>query len=141
MQNIVKSITNRIPYTRAIDSENIGVDGTVFVKSVEDDLRYGLKNNLFANKGITEEDIIFDEATQLSYKLRPYASVLPGEESEDPKTIQIYDEETKKKRTMEESSSIIEVLGKAIRIRRIYVRKEKKPELMEYLKAKYPNLR
>ncbi|PBO85845.1 MAG: hypothetical protein COA77_01395 [Thaumarchaeota archaeon] len=141
MENIKKSILNRIPYTRALDSENIVPEGSMFVKSVEDDLKYGLDNHAFDEIGITNEDILFDEATQLSYKLRPFASLLAEEEPDDPKTIQIYDDETKKTKTMEDSSNIIVTLGNAIKIRRIYVRKEKKDDLMKYLKEKYPILR
>jgi len=151
LENVVNSLKLRDPFTRVIDSEiislkiaksGLGKDGSIFVKTIEDDLKYGLiKTDQLEKMGIEKEDIIFDEATQLSYQLRPYASIIPGEKKpEDPHTIFIYDEENKEKITMEEKSNLIQVLGEAVKIRRIYVLREKKETLMAYLKGKYPTL-
>ena len=151
MQNMVKSINLRDPYPVALDSEIIGLkmlkkkegqDGSIYVKSIGEALQYELDSADHVKKmGIEKEDLIFDEAKKLSYKLRPYATLIPGKQQEDPHTIYIYDDKADSKEPIETRSKLIQILGEPIKIRRIYVRREKKKPLMEYLQEKHPDLK
>ncbi|MCH7561709.1 MAG: HD domain-containing protein [Thaumarchaeota archaeon] len=150
MENIVKSIKLRDPYKVVLDSEKIGLkmlqknegqDGSSYCKGIEENLQYELEqtDNL-KNLGIEKEDIIFDEAKKLSYKLRPYAFPLAGQSQEDPHTIFIYDDETKSKEPIEFRSKLIKILGESIQIRRTYVKRDKHQVLLDHLKNKHPDL-
>ena len=151
MKNIVNSIKFRDPYTIALDSERIelklrknkkGRDGNSYLIPIEESLQYEMEKTENLKKlGIEKEDIIFDESKKLSYKLRPYASPILGEKEEDPRTIFVYDENSKSKDAIENRSKILEILGELVKIRRTYVRREKKENLMKYLEEKHPDLK
>ncbi len=147
MKNISEAIRLRVPYKLALDSERIELklkkkkseqDGSSYLRSVEESLLYDLeKTENLKKKGIDKEDVFFDEAKQLSYKLRPYS---PEKESANPQTIHIYDEDSGPE-AFEIRSKLIEILGEPVKIRRTYVREEKKDVLMEYLIDKHPLLK
>ncbi len=147
MENISKSIKLRIPYTVALDSDQIELklrknstaqDGSSYLKSIEESLEYEMEHtDNLKKKGIEKEDIFFDEAKKLSYKLRPYYLT---KDADNPQTIYIYDEDSGKE-AFELRSKLIKILGEPVKIRRTYVRKEKKDDLMEYLIGKHPAIK
>ena len=149
MKNIVNAIMLRVPYPIILDSEIQDLkmqkkgekeDGNSYLKGVEESLKHDLeKTDNLTKIGINKEDIIFDEAKKLSYKLRPYPTPsLPKEE--DPRTIYIYDDETGSKEPMEIRSKLIPILGETIKIRRTYVLKSKKDVLWKYLSERHKGL-
>jgi len=80
-------------------------------------------------------------AKKLSYKLRPYLEFSLPQKEEDPHTIYIYDDNTKSKDPIENRSKLIQVLGEPVKIRRTYVKRDKKDILIEYLQNKHPDLK
>lgn len=107
---------------------------------LEENLKHELDNTDNLTKlGIEKEDILFDEAKKLSYKLRPYFA--SKDITEDPHTIFIYDDKADSRETIETRSKLIQILGEPIKIRRTYVRREKKEILMKYLHEKHPDLK
>ena len=150
MKNIVESIRVRDPYTRVLDSELVelklrknktGQDGSSYLIPIEESIQYEMENTENLKKiGIEKEDIIFDQAKKLSYKLRPYLEFKLPQKEEDPHTIYIYDDNTKSKDSIENRSKLIQVLGEPVKIRRTYVKRDKKDVLMEYLRKKHPDL-
>jgi len=151
MKNIVESIRVRDPYTRVLDSELVelklrknktGQDGSSYLIPIEESLQYEIENTENLKKiGIEKEDIIFDQAKKLSYKLRPYLEFSLPQKEEDPHTIYIYDDNTKSKDPIENRSKLIQVLGEPVKIRRTYVKRDKKDILIEYLQNKHPDLK
>jgi len=152
MKNIIQSIKLRDPYSVALDSEIIALkmlqkkkgehDGSSYLLGIEEELDYDLKNTKNLKEiGIDKEDIIFDEAKKLSYKLRPYSSPHSRDKEEDPHTIYIYDENSGSIDPIEDRSKLMRILGEPVKIRRTYVRREKKENLMKYLIEKHPDLK
>jgi len=91
--------------------------------------------------GIEKEDIIFDQAKKLSYKLRPYHDPISDKKQDDPYTIFIYDDKADSKDPLETRSKLIKILGEPVKIRRTYVRRELKDTLKKYLEEKHPDLK
>lgn len=151
MKNISKSIRERDPYTIVLDSELVelklrknktGQDGSSYLIPIEESLQYEMENTDNLKKiGIEKEDIIFDEAKKLSYKLRPYLELTGKQEEEDPHTIFIYDDKIKSRDPIEIRSKLIQVLGEPVKIRRTYVKRDKKDVLLKYLQGKHPDLK
>lgn len=151
MSHIPKAIQNREPFKKILDSEEIsqkmkmkkeGEDGSSYLKAIEEDLQYQLSKGSLESIGIKTEDILFDKASYLSYKLRPYSNPMPStEKTEDPAAILIFNEKTKLKETIEERSKIIKILGEKVNLRRTYVYGSKQDALEKYLYEKYPDLK
>ena len=151
MSHIPEAIQNREPFKKVLDSEEIslkmnmkkeGEDGSSYLKGIEEDLQYQLNKGNLKSIGIVSEDILFDKATYLSYKLRPYYNPIPStEKTEDPASILIYNEKTKSKETIEERSKIIKTLGEKVNLRRTYVRGSKQEALQNYLYEKHHDLK
>lgn len=151
MKYLSQCVEIREPYTVLLDSERAslkmmknkeGEDGSSYLKGIEEELQYELSNYNLREIGINNEDVIFDKAINLPYKLRPYSNPIPhSEKVEDPGTIIIYDDDVDSEEAIEDRSKIVRMIAEKISLRTTYVRKSKKEALWKYLISKHPDLK
>ena len=149
--SVSESIHKRRPFKVALDSETIRLkllkksgygDGSSYVKGIEENILYEMKHtNNLSRIGISEDDIIFDKFSNLPYRLRPYSRPLLGENTEDPGTILIYDEDSDAGEAIENRSKIVKTLSERNNARRTYINRDKFGKFMTYLYSKHPDLK
>jgi HD superfamily phosphohydrolase len=142
MQNIIKMIKGRLPFKIVSDSTDISkkipheegqAAGRGFLTAIEDEIK-----NSMNQIGISESEIIFDEVSNIPYKLRPYTRLL-GMDSDEPDVVSIYDRKNGLKTPIERLSLIVKTLATNIfSARRIYADKRKYTLIQDFLKKRHP---
>lgn len=141
LQKIAKDIEKREPYKEVCNSEIIrrrmGLnkqegESIGYHNAMEENVKANLKNI-----GIDENEIIFDRASSLPYKLRPYSNTADGQTDEYADIVFIYDHRTNSKEPIENKSKIVKAIAQKFSIHRMFTTKEKKPILHEYLKENF----
>ncbi len=142
LQNIVRDIEGRVPYKEVSNSDVLEMKmdfdtpggGIAYHNAVESSVKANL-----SNIGIDADEIIFDQSTNLPYKLYPYSNVLEDQSDGYADTVFIYDPKTSKMEPIEKKSSIICAIAKHFRIHRIFIVAKKRKILEDYLRKNFKN--
>ncbi len=145
LNEVAELIRKRIPYKVIYDSQVIarrlrkigkGVtdrDGSAFLEGIEIDIKSTLPN-----LKIKPFETLFDEYTDFPYRLRPYSQALPHEPKEEPATILIHDRDNDFTESLEERIPAVKTMAESpSRIKRMYVKEEKKSDVINFLRKKY----
>ncbi len=144
LQRISKDIEKRDPFKEVINSEILrrkrgsGVsegEGIGYHNAIEDNIKANLESIR-----INKNEIIFDRAENLPYKLRPYSNTIDGTTDEYADNVFIYDPKSDSKEPIEHKSKIVKAIAQKFNIHRIFTTKEKKPILKKYLDENYNNI-